>query len=87
MLYHMQHFKKCYGSTFSGYMSVFTQIRTCSVFLDHLQNLHIHAVRAKILVSIFGLRAAPMEGFDLRSDRISDRCDRYSQIYYSCIYY
>ena len=27
------------------------------VFLDHVQNLHIHAVRAKILRSIFGLRA------------------------------
>ena len=26
-----------------------TQIRTCIVFLDHVQNLHIHAVRARFL--------------------------------------
>ena len=26
-----------------------TQIRTCIVFLDHVQNLHIHAVRARSL--------------------------------------
>ena len=28
-------------------------IRTCIVFLDHVQNLQIHAVRAKILMSFF----------------------------------
>ena len=26
-----------------------TQIGTCIVFLDHVQNLHIHAVRARSL--------------------------------------
>eukprot|EP01048_Picozoa_sp_COSAG05_P011474 COSAG05_NODE_1081_length_5940_cov_4.264852_11_plen_87_part_00 len=26
-----------------------TQIRTCIVFLDHVQNLHLHAERARLL--------------------------------------
>ena len=45
------------------------RIRTCIVFLDRVQNLHIHAVRApysdEFFESIFGLRA------DVQIGRIS----------------
>ena len=44
-----------YGCMYVSHRSQTTQIRTCIVFLDHVQNLHIHAVRAKILRSIFEL--------------------------------
>ena len=35
--------------THATHRSETTQIRTCIVFLDHVQNVHIHATRARFL--------------------------------------